>query len=40
MKISLVVFCVFFALSAQAQRYADVGISTGVVNYIGDLANE
>jgi len=36
----LLLFCLLFSLASLAQRYADVGLSTGVVNYIGDLANE
>jgi hypothetical protein len=30
----------FLPFAAPAQRYADVGLSTGLVNYVGDLANE
>jgi hypothetical protein len=36
----LLLICALLSLAAAAQRYADVGLSTGVVNYIGDLANE
>ena len=40
MRYSLLIFCLFFSLAASAQRYADVGLGTGAVNYVGDLANE
>lgn len=36
----LFLFFVLFSLHMSAQRYADVGLSSGVVNYVGDLANE
>jgi hypothetical protein len=36
----LLFFCFLVSFGSFAQRYADIGISTGVVNYIGDLANE
>jgi hypothetical protein len=33
-------FISFFFLDATAQRTADIGLSIGAVNYLGDLANE
>ena len=40
MRYSLIIFFFLFSLSASAQRYADIGLGTGAVNYVGDLANE
>src|SRR5690349_14059133 len=36
----LAVFISAFFLNSFGQRTADVGLATGVVNYVGDLGNE
>ena len=36
----LLILSVFLPLLSHGQRTADIGFATGIVNYIGDLANE